>query len=246
MGDPISLQQVRQLLAERLPRSRTGFAVRAPAATVPTGVRRLDQALGGGLPQGETTELVGEGGGSGSAQVLHAVLRRAAADGRLVALIDGADSLDVDALEPAELARLFWVRCRTVSEALAAADLLLRDRYFPLVILDLKLNPTAEWRRVSSGVWPRFDRLREQHRTTLLVVTARPTVSGAARRVQVKAARFGQPGSLGVAQAEQAPGEVLEQLEFTVLREMSGRGGGDADVSGPPAGPLGERWALTG
>lgn len=246
MGDPISLQQVRHLLAARLPRSRMGFAVRAPAAMVPTGVRRLDLALGGGLPQGETTELVGEGGGSGSAQVLHAVLRRAAADGRLVALIDGADSLDVDALEPVELARLFWVRCRTVSEALAAADLLLRDRNFPLLILDLKLNPAAEWRRVSGGVWSRFDRLREQHRTTLLVVTARPTVSGAARRVQVKPERSGRPGSLGAGHTEQAPREVLEQLEFTLLREMSGRGGGDTDASVPSAAPLGERWALTG
>ena len=243
MGDPVSIQQVRQLLAERLPRSRTGFAVRAPAAVVPTGVRRLDLALGGGLPQGEITELVGAGAGAGSAQVIHAVLRRAAADGRLVALIDGADSLDVDALEVGELARLLWVRCRTVGEALAAADLLLRDRNFPLLILDLQLNPAAEWRRVSGAVWPRFDRLREQNRTTLLVVTPRPTVGGAARRVQVAS---GRSAPLGVGDAQRSPGEVLADLEFTVLREMSGRGGGEAAATSELAAPVGERWALAG
>lgn len=245
MADRVPVQQLRQLLAERLPRVRTGFAVRPLPAVLSTGVRRLDVTLGGGLPLGETTELVGEGIGSGSAQVLHALLRRSAAEGRFVALVDGADSLDVDALEPGELARLLWVRCRTVTEALAATDLLLRDRNFPLVVLDLKLNAAAQWQRVSGSVWHRFNRLREQHRTTLLVITPRPTVGGVSRRVRVSA---GIGTHLGVGLTRQSPAAVLESLDFEILRELGGEGGGwkGGGHSVDSVGPREERLALTG
>ena len=235
------VQQLRQLLAERLPRVRTGFAVKPPSAVVPTGVRRLDVALGGGLPLGETTELVSEGLGSGSAQVIHAVVRRNAADGRFVALVDGADSLDVDALEPGDLGRLLWVRCRTVTEALAATDLLLRDRNFPLVVLDLKLNSATEWRRVSGSVWHRFHRLREHHRTTLLVLTARPTVGGVARRLRVST---GGSRRLGAEATGHSPAEVLDSLDFEILREMGGRGEGN--VAAALDGAAGDRLPLLG
>lgn len=247
MGDPTSLQHVRQLLAQRLPGTRLGFAVRPPPATLPTGVRRLDAALGGGLPLGETTELVGpgagRGGGTGLAQVLQAVLRRMAAEGRFVAFVDGADSLDVDALEPAEMARLLWVRCRDVAGALSAADVLLRDRNFPLVVLDLGLNPATEWRRVHGGVWARLDRLRAQQHTTLLVATPRPLVAGAARRVQVVP---GGRAALGVADTGRSPGEVLEDLEFEVLRAMGERGRAADAPARAPAMASAEPWALTG
>lgn len=61
--------------------------------------------------EGSITELVGEGNGSGSAQVLHAVLHAVAQSGRFTALVDGADSFDVDAAMPEVLARMLWVRC---------------------------------------------------------------------------------------------------------------------------------------
>lgn len=207
---------LRQLLAERLPRARMGFASpAAPAPALATGVPDLDAKLGGGLPLGETTELVGDGPGSGTAQVIHALLRQAANDGRFLALVDGADSFDADAAEPAGLARLLWVRCQTADEAMQATDLLLRDRNFPLVVLDLKLNPSGQLRRLSGSVWHRFSRLREQHRTTLLVVTAQPFVSGAAVRVRMDS-------RLGVDAVAQPPGQL--PLRFTVLKQANAFG----------------------
>jgi hypothetical protein len=214
MADPAQLQSVRQLLAARLPRARTGFAVRPTPAPVPTGITTLDRLLGGGLPQGETTELVGPGPGSGSAQVIHAILRQAAAEGRFLALVDGSDSFDADAAEAADLARLLWVRCRTVDEAMSATDVLLRDRNFPLILVDLKLNPPAQLRRLSGSVWHRFHRLREQHRTTLLVVTSQPLVGGAARRVQLER-------RLSITHTAQSPRELWPALEFTLLRAVT-------------------------
>jgi RecA/RadA recombinase len=209
MPVPASIVDLRQLLRERLPRARLGFAPVAPRAVLATGVPALDAALEGGLPVGETAELTG----TGTAEVLHALLRQAAADGRFVALVDGVDSFDADAAEPAELARLLWVRCRTAAEAVAATDLLLRDRNFPLVVLDLKLNPAAELRRLSGSVWHRFGRLREQHRTTLLVLTAQPFVNGATVRVQLRR-------KTGLEGLEQSVAERLAGLDFTVLRQQ--------------------------
>ncbi len=208
MPPAATIVDLRQLLQARLPRARLGFAPAAPRAMLATGVTALDHALEGGLPVGETSELTG----AGTAEVLHALLRQASADGRFVALVDGADSFDADAAEPSELARLLWVRCRTAAEAVAATDLLLRDRNFPLVVLDLKLNPAAQLGRISGSAWHRFGRLREQHRTTLLVLTAQPLVNGATVRVQLRR-------RAGLECLEQSAAERLAGLEFTLLRQ---------------------------
>src|SRR4029434_9847724 len=131
----------------------------ASAEGIPTGVPALDVLLGGGLPIGDLTELVGDGQGTGTAQVIHSLLEVAAAGGRFVTLVDGMDSFDVDAASPTAVARRLWVRCRSPAEALKATDVVLRDRNLPLVVLDLKLNATRELRRLVSSVWHRLRRL---------------------------------------------------------------------------------------
>ena len=176
--------ELRQFLAERLPKARLGVAPsRTAPETLPTGMDSIDQSLGGGLPRGAFTELVAPGEGSGSAQFIHALLRHTASIGRFLTLVDGADSLDIDALEPEALAHLLWVRCRSTAEALQTTDLLLRDRNIALVVLDLKLNPAHELRRIQGTLWYRLGRLMEQHGGTVLVVTPQPLVSGAAARI---------------------------------------------------------------
>jgi RecA/RadA recombinase len=152
-------------------------------AALPTGIESIDQGLGGGLPQGAFTELVAPGEGSGSAQFIHSLLRHTASAGRFLTLVDGADSLDIDALEPDALAHLLWVRCRSTAEALQTTDLLLRDRNIALVVLDLKLNPAHELRRIPGTLWYRLSRLMEQHGGTVLVITPQPLVAGAAARI---------------------------------------------------------------
>lgn len=184
MPSDTQLIELRQFLAERLPRARLGMAPeRMVPAALPTGIESIDQGLGGGLPQGAFTELVAPGEGSGSAQFIHSLLRHTASAGRLLTLVDGADSLDIDALEPDALAHLLWVRCRSTAEALQTTDLLLRDRNIALVVLDLKLNPAHELRRIPGTLWYRLSRLMEQHGGTVLVITPQPLVAGAAARI---------------------------------------------------------------
>ena len=74
---------------------------------------------------------------------------------------------------------LLWVRCRTAAEALQAADLLLRDGNFPLVILDLALNPVRELQKTPASNWYRLQRLVEPAPTAFLVFTPRSMISSA-------------------------------------------------------------------
>jgi len=203
-----------ELLRTRVPNVRLGVQGRRRVAPVPSGIAALDELLGGGWPGGDVSELVGEGPGSGSAQVLHGFLRGLARDGRFLALVDGLDSLDIDAEEPGTLARLLWVRCRSAAEALKAADLVLRDRNLPVVVIDLKLNPVAQLRRISGSVWHRFSRLAEHHGTTVVVMTPFALVGGAAARVSVAMAR-----PLGSLDATVGPEDILRGLRFSLLRQ---------------------------
>lgn len=204
------LVQLRELLAQRFPQTRLGVARGPDFAMRPTGVAAFD-ALGGGLPCGELTELVAPDPGSGSAQMLHAMLRGIAAAGQFMALVDAADSFDASAVEAGALARLLWVRCGKVDEALQATDLLLRDRNFSLVALDFKMNSAAQLRKISSSVWHRFGRLIEHHDAAVLVITPFQLVNGAACRVRLESA-------LDLAALTQGPAEVAAQLHFELMR----------------------------
>ena len=209
MATPTNIVDLRRMLAERFPAAHVGRPARETAVW-PTGVPGFDDLLRG-LPKGEVTELVGEGWGSGSAQVLHALVSRTAADGRFLALVDGADSFDVDGADVSALTRLLWVRCRTTDEALKATDLLLRDRNVPLVVLDLKLNPMAQLKKIPSSVWHRYGRIAEHNGTTLLVVTPFPLVSSTALRVEVRA-------ELEVGELESGPEAALAKVRIRVMR----------------------------
>jgi hypothetical protein len=215
---------LRKLLAERFPKVRMAAEDRKRSASVSTGIDALDSLLGGGLPRGEFTELVASANGSGSAEVIHELLRRVALDRQFLALIDGSGSFDPGAAEAAALTRLLWVRCEKVSEALKAADLLLRDRNFPMVVLDLKLNSAKELRGISASVWYRYARLLEQNQATVLVITPRQLVSGAACRAAVHSA-------LGIEALTRSRAELVACLRFTLLRAA-------AEASEPTQSPL--------
>jgi hypothetical protein len=206
-----NIVRLRHLVAHRFPHLRQGVFVPPPTKTLATGLASLDALLGGGLPRGEFTELVGAGHGSGSAQVIHALLRQTAANRQFLALVDGTDCFDVSAVEPGVLTRLLWVRCAATDEALKAFDLLLRDRNFPLVVLDLRLNPGAQLRKIPLSTWYRLARLLEQNQAAVLVVTPFQLVSGAACRARIES-------KLGIEALNGTPAELLSRLQFSLLR----------------------------
>jgi hypothetical protein len=165
---------LRNLLAERFPQRQLAAQNR-----LSTGIAALDEAAGGGLPKGAITELTSPGLSAGSASVISRLLRTAEEERYFVALIDGRDSLDPEGIGNAALRHLLWIRCTKAIEAVKAADLLLRDGNFPLVLLDLVLNPAEELRKIPQTSWYRLQRLAEPLPTAFLVLTRRSMISSA-------------------------------------------------------------------
>src|SRR5207249_520246 len=131
MVNSSKIVDLRNFLADRFPAAPT------PAGTrLTTGLSLLDRTIGGGFPKGAITELISPQPSAGSASLIHVLLQSAQRNRYFVALIDGSDSFDPCRLDNSSLRHLLWVRCTKTLEAVKAADLLLRDGNFPLVIVD--------------------------------------------------------------------------------------------------------------
>jgi hypothetical protein len=182
---PANVIQLRQLLSEKFPEAH--LPLDRPRAAEnrcwPTGLPQIDKPLRGGLPKGALAELSGMKQCSGSATLVREILSHAAQRNEIVALIDGNDSLDVARIDERVLSRLLWVRCRAADEALKAADLVLRDSNLPLVLIDLKLVPEKQLRKIPATVWYRFQRLVEETSAVCMIFTPWPMVSPAQTRV---------------------------------------------------------------
>ena len=169
------IPDLRALLAERFP------AAPPPAEEqrLPTGLAAFDETTGGGLPKGSISEVIAPEWSSGSALFIYRLLQTAHEQRYFIALIDGCDSFDPQSSGAALLRHLLWVRCQKTLDAVKAADLLLRDGNFPLVILDLVLNAPEELRKIPQTTWYRLQRLVEPAPTAFLVLTRRSMVSSA-------------------------------------------------------------------
>jgi hypothetical protein len=181
MGASSKVIDLRNLLAERFPRTQP-----PSRAQLITGLSFFDQATGGGLPKSAITELISPQVSAGSASLIYALLQSAYRDRYFLALVDGRDSFDPSAfsgLRNSVLRNLLWVRCGKALEAIKATDLLLRDGNFPLVVVDLVLNPAEETRKIPQTTWFRLQRLVEAMPTACLVLTRQSMISSAQLKI---------------------------------------------------------------
>lgn len=116
-----SAAPIRKLLSEALAERIPGALeprVWTERERVPCGVEAIDALLGGGLPVGAISELVGPecSGRTTAALGMVAALTQA---GKVCAWVDVSDSLDPEAAAAAgvDLSRLLWVRCGGPTEA---------------------------------------------------------------------------------------------------------------------------------
>jgi len=174
MAGRSSIVDLRNLLAERFPQQAPD-----PHLRLATGLPLIDEAIEGGLPKSAITELSSPNVSAGSALLICALLDRAHRDGYFLGLIDGRDSFDPQSLGPGRLRNLLWIRCTKAFDAVKAADLLLRDGNFPLLILDLVLNLPEELRKIPQTTWYRLQRLVEAAPTAFLVLTRASILSSA-------------------------------------------------------------------
>jgi hypothetical protein len=172
---------LRQLLAERFPQTNARSEDR-----LPTGLQAIDEAIGGGLPKSAITELSSPNFSAGSALFIHLLLQNAYRSGFFLALIDGRDSFDPQSAGNDLLRHLLWVRCGQAAQAVQAADFLLRDGNFPVVILDLVLNPAEELRKIPQTHWYRLQRLVESAPLAFLVLTRESMISSARLKLSLQ------------------------------------------------------------
>jgi hypothetical protein len=213
MATPAVIIDLRKALSERFQQRPV------PARSfLTTGLPFLDRVSGGGLPKNAITELITPKRSAGSASLIHALLRSAHKDRHFVALIDGSDSFDPSSSDSSALRHLLWVRCRKAFDAIKAADLLLRDGNFPLVIVDLVLNPIEELRKIPQTSWYRLQRLVEAVPTACLVINRPGIVSSAQLKIVLE-----NSWTLETLEKENAISRLRFQIQRSHLKtEISG------------------------
>jgi hypothetical protein len=132
-----------------------GLAV-TPLAPLATGLAAVDAALGGGVPRGAVTEVVG-GASSGRTTLAYALVTSITVAGELAVWVDVPDAFDPKHAEDAgvDLTRVLWVRPPDSHAGLHAVTDVLQAGTFPFVLLDLAgvrltsaLQATAHWLRI--------------------------------------------------------------------------------------------------
>jgi len=193
-----------------------------------TGFAALDAALGGGLPRGHLSELVGPAS-TGITSLVQRFLGHVTGQAHLAAWIDAPDAFDPASAVAAgvDLERVLWVRPPDLATAFVATEALLAMGGFPLVLLDASLplrrpgprapSPTTStWREPGRGrdlrmadalhVWLRLARAAARSRSALVVLQRGPRRNGTRGDL---AARPAAAGASAAVRLELEPLRVL-------------------------------------
>jgi hypothetical protein len=166
---------------------------RFPAALTPSqktvyervacGIPAVDSLLGGGLPVGAISEVIGPES-SGRTSLALSFLAQRTSDGQVCAWIDVNDVLDPEsaAANGVSLRQLLWVRCKDVDrgqnrkpwarldQALRTVDHVLQATGFAAIVLDLGNTAVEHANRISPAMWFRFRQAAQRSRASLVVL----------------------------------------------------------------------------
>jgi hypothetical protein len=175
--------QIESALAPRFPNSLEYKPPLTPER-VSTGIKSIDELVGGGIPRGCLTEIYGSRS-SGRTTLTVSLLAQVTQQGEAAALIDVSDAFSPDMAAKAgvELSWLLWVRCggrmawgaeARIEQALKITDWLLQAGGFSVIVLDLAGAPLRQARRIPLTSWFRFRRSVENTATAFVVVEEQP------------------------------------------------------------------------
>lgn len=130
------------------------------------------------LPRGAITEILGETS-TGRTALAHAMLATSTLGDEVTAWIDCHDSFDPASAVSAgaDLDKLLWVQCgHRLETALKAADMVLHNGGFGLIVLDLCDVTAVGLQRVPLSYWYRIRRAVE-HTPSVLLILARHSIA---------------------------------------------------------------------
>jgi hypothetical protein len=170
---------------------------------------------------------------SGNTAILFSLLAQISRNGHCCALVDASDCFDPASAETAgvDLSRLLWARCGTRSlwagsggrsrlkpleQAFKAADILLQNGGFGMIVVDLGNIEERDIRKVPHTTWFRFARVVEKKPVALFFLTNYP-VSCPGLKLKVKS---GIPRWNAIGHVEaQSCGLSLGELELEIELE---------------------------
>lgn len=149
-------------------RVHIGLTTPEPVRRVPGGIAAVDALLGGGVPRGRISEVLGPPSCGKTALIL-SLLATATRRGEVVACVDLADALHPASVAGAgaDLQRVLWVRPPSAVDGMRCTELLLQAGGFAVVVLDFGMALRRPLRR---HVWPRLLHAAEQSHTALVVL----------------------------------------------------------------------------
>lgn len=181
--------QLENTLAQRVPAAFSRKVCDAPEL-MPCGIAQVDELLGGGIPRGGFTEIVGPASSGRTALALSLIAL--ASQENACAWVDVYDALDPESAAACgvKLNNLLWLRMREkpaarknfvprnreqkpwsrLDQALKASDLLLQAGGFCVVVLDMSDVRPQDAVRVPLASWYRFRLAAAQARTALVLL----------------------------------------------------------------------------
>jgi hypothetical protein len=202
-----------------------GLALPAGHPPLPTGVAPLDALLGGGLPAGGITEVLGRPTSGASTLALH-VVAQAQARGQLVAVVDLAGRFHpaYAAACGVDLASLLLVRPASAADALALVAGLI-DLALGLIVVPAlaALHQTADGQRRLAQALPRWQRALAGAPTVVLALTYLPYPPPLVARLAGHGSALARAAPLRLHIARQGwslhdPGTPQCHAQVTVLR----------------------------
>lgn len=226
------------LRARKLDRTLPAESQAPTREAVTTGMAPFDDALGGGWPRGEMSEIVGPRS-SGRGSVVASTLASITRQNGIAAFVDTLDMFDPESMAAAgvSLERLLWIRgdatCqagpavtgrlssvvngqdRALERAVKAVNLVLQAGGFDLVVVDLTEVQPEALRRLPFTTWFRLQRTLEGSRTACLLAAAAATARSS-NGVTLQLSRVA-PAGRGGSRAGQWLGSPGEARLFTGL-----------------------------
>lgn len=169
---------LRRLLDERYPTARFKEQRR-----ILTGIPGLDVALQGGIPTGALSEFVSEADSAGNQLSLGSIVHSTRHARQRLALVDAANAFDLEGWDDDALAHVLWIRTQSLAETWRAADLVIRDPNYSLIVIDVRGFPERDLLKTKDSIWTRLQRGAEQAETAAVTFSTTAIVPNAAMRV---------------------------------------------------------------